>query len=234
LTNSEPIAAVLFDLDDTLFPQAAWLAGAWAAVAKEATRWGVDGEALGEALNVVAAEGTGRGRIIDRALEVLGATAPVDRLVAAFRAHHPAQLEPYPGVRNALGRLRALTRLAIVSDGDVAIQEAKLDGLGLGASFDVVVLSDRLGREHRKPDPAPFRLAMDRLGVVPEQSIFVGDRPAKDVAGAHAAGMRAIRVRTGEYAGEPDDPRPWLTVATAVDAADAIIAAHAGEAMGGR
>jgi ribonucleotide monophosphatase NagD (HAD superfamily) len=54
--------------------------------------------------------------------------------------------------------------------------------------------------------------------------VHVGDRPAKDVRGAAAAGLRAIRVRTGEYAALPDDPAPWRT-ARDMPAAAAIVLA---------
>jgi hypothetical protein len=51
------------------------------------------------------------------------------------------------------------------------------------------------------------------LGVGPHEALFVGDRPDKDVAGAAAAGMRSIRVLTGEYAGLPDTVAPLVRVA---------------------
>jgi len=56
-----------------------------------------------------------------------------------------------------------------------------------------------------KPDPEPFRRALDDLGVAPERAVHVGDSLATDVAGAARAGLRAIRLRTdpeAESAGE--------------------------------
>jgi putative hydrolase of the HAD superfamily len=49
--------------------------------------------------------------------------------------------------------------------------------------------------------------------VAPQEALFVGDRPDKDVAGAAAAGMACIRVLTGEYAGLPDTVAPLVRVA---------------------
>jgi putative hydrolase of the HAD superfamily len=211
------IAAVLFDLDDTLYPQAAWLEGAWAAVAARGATFGVPEAEFLAALHGVAALGSDRGRIIDRALERCGcgdvAVAP---LVEAFREHAPAVLHCYPGVAEALRALAALVPVGIVTDGEPAIQHAKISALGV--DVDVVVCSDDNGRRRRKPDPLPFLNALDALALDPPAVVFVGDRPDKDVAGAIAAGMRAIRVHTGEYASRPDDPAPWRSVATAVDA----------------
>ena len=208
------IHAVLFDLDDTLYDQRAWLAGAWQAVAGAAAAFGVTPAELAAALAEVAAEGSDRGRIIDRALERVGAPGvPVEPLVQAFRSHAPERLPAYPGVPAALARLRARCPIGLVTDGDPGIQRAKLRALGLCGAFDVVVLSDELGRQYRKPHPAPFRAAHFALGVAPQETLFVGDRPDKDVAGAAAAGMACIRVLTGEYARVPDAVAPLARVA---------------------
>jgi FMN hydrolase / 5-amino-6-(5-phospho-D-ribitylamino)uracil phosphatase len=42
----------------------------------------------------------------------------------------------------------------------------------------------------RKPDPAPFLAALERLGVEPGRTVHVGDHPPHDEAGARGAGMR--------------------------------------------
>jgi len=211
------ISAVLFDLDDTLYPQASWLAGAWAAVAARGATLGLPERDLLAALREIAALGTDRGRIIDRALERCAcSTSAVAPLVETFRMHAPDTLDCYPGVAEELRALAALVPVGIVTDGDPVVQRAKVRALGV--AVDVVVCSDDDGRAHRKPDPLPFRYAVDALGVDVSRTVFVGDRPDKDVAGAIAAGMRAVRVRTGEYASSPDDPAPWRSVASASDA----------------
>ncbi|MBV9410900.1 MAG: HAD family hydrolase [Acidimicrobiia bacterium] len=217
-----PIDAVLFDLDDTLFDQRLWLEGAWRSVAAVAsTRYGVDRVQLLDALLAVAAEGSDGGRIIDGALARMGVTGvPTIPLVDVFRAHRPPLLLPYPGVGMALSLLKARIPLGLVTDGDPRIQSAKLSALGLGDAFRVVVFSDELApaRAARKPDPAPFLRAASVLGVSPRATVFVGDRPDKDVVGGHAAGMRVIRVRTGEYKHLESRDQPWHDVPSAVSA----------------
>jgi putative hydrolase of the HAD superfamily len=204
------ICAVLLDLDDTLYDQRDWLGPAWAAVAAAAAVHGVDRDALERALLSIAACGSDRGRIIDRALAEVGAEdTPIAPLLAAFRSSVPQHVAPYPGVRQALRTLRAQVPIGLVTDGDVTIQRAKLRALALDDAFDIVVVSDELGRERRKPHPAPFHAALAALGERAHDVVHIGDRPDKDVRGAAAAGMRAIRVRTGEYSALPDDPPPW-------------------------
>jgi len=215
----EAVEGVVFDLDDTLYPQRAWLEGACDAVAARAADLGVDPVALRGALVEALALGSDRGATIDRALEAIGASAPVEPLVTAFRAHAPARLDPYPGVDDALRDLGALVPLALVSDGDPPGQRAKLAATGLAAYFSAVVLSDELGREHRKPDPLPYTTALAALGLPAQVVVAVGDRPGKDVLGATRAGLRAVRVRTGEYASDADAPGTWAVADDVVEAA---------------
>jgi putative hydrolase of the HAD superfamily len=213
------IEAVLLDLDDTCFDQREFLAGAFGAVARRGGELGVDEMRLREALATIAAAGSDRGRIIDQALQAMGACVPVGPLVDAFRSYRPVRLSPYPEVRESLSRMRALAPIGLVTNGDPAGQRAKLAALALDDAFDVVVLSDELGRSYRKPHPAPFCQALRLLGADPSRSFFIGDHPDRDIAGAQRVGLRAIRVRTGEYATRPDVVTPWRT---APDAASAL------------
>ena len=59
----------------------------------------------------------------------------------------------------------------------------------------------------------------------PADVVHVGDRPAKDVAGAHAVGMRCLRVRTGEYADSPDPAGlvPWKSAGSFLEAVELLL-----------
>ena len=94
---------------------------------------------------------------------------------------------PLPGVEEALDALRARgLRLACVSNWDVSLADA-LAAAGLAGRLDAVVSSAEAGAP--KPDPRPFRLALERLGVEPGRALHVGDDEA-DRRGAAAAGLR--------------------------------------------
>ena len=213
---------MLLDLDDTCFDQREFLAGAFAAVARRAGELGADEVRLRDALATIAADGSDRGHIIDNALETVGARVPVGPLVDVFRSYRPARLSPYPGVPESLGQMRRLAPLGLVTNGDPAGQRAKLAALGLEDAFDVMVFSDELGRSFRKPHPAPFRQALRLLDADPGRSFFIGDHPDRDIAGAQHVGMRAIRVRTGEYASRPDVVTPWRIADNAARALRAL------------
>jgi putative hydrolase of the HAD superfamily len=67
--------------------------------------------------------------------------------------------------------------------------EFRFDSFGLRHYFDVALSSCYLGL--RKPEAAIYRRALDILGRPPERILFIDDR-AENVAGAEAAGMKAI------------------------------------------
>ena len=113
--------------------------------------------------------------------EAIGASLTSDQYNGTFEFH------VLPGVPNALRALRSRgLALAVVANWDFGLHD-HLAGHGLSGWFDVVVTSGEVGV--RKPDPAAFRAALDRLGVEPGRAVHVGDHPPHDEEGAHAAGM---------------------------------------------
>ncbi len=222
--NGPAVSAVLFDLDDTLYPQSSFLAGAFDAVAEEAGRLGLERGRFRRALDEALLEGSDKGNTIDRALAAAGAPgADATVLVKVFQDFVPARLDPYPGVRAALAELGRHVPLGLVTDGHVPGQRAKLEATGLGPHFEVVVFSDEIGRRYRKPHPAGVDAALERLGVPPLEAVLVGDRPDKDVAVALRLEMRAVRVRTGEHAASPDLPGTFASVGTVAAAAALLL-----------
>lgn len=211
-------AGAVVDLDDTVYPQVAYLDGAAAAVGAAAAEAGLDGEAVTRALQAQLRAGSDRGGTIDRALAACGvgpdgAAAVLPGLVAAFLGFRPERLPLYQGAATALAALRARYPLACLTDGDPGVQRAKLAATGVELAVDAVVITDDLGgRAIRKPHPAGLLRAAELLGVPAPELVVIGDRPGKDVAVAAAVGARSIRVRTGEYADAADDPAATVSV----------------------
>jgi putative hydrolase of the HAD superfamily len=65
-----------------------------------------------------------------------------------------------------------------------------LERMRLAERLDVAVFSSEVGK--RKPHPAIFEAALERLGVEPERTLFVGDRRFEDIRGAKEAGMTTV------------------------------------------
>ncbi|GAA1637453.1 HAD family hydrolase [Actinoplanes couchii] len=219
LIDNPPLAVVI-DLDDTLFPQASYLYGAARAVGRAGAAAGLDQIRLTRAVRQSLLAGSDRGGTIDAALAAYGigpdlAVDLIPTLVAAFTGYRPRRLPPYPGALAALAAISARYPVACLTDGNPAIQRAKLAATGLSEAFTTIVITDELGgRTLRKPHPEGLHRAAAALGVPPADLVVIGDRPGKDMAVAAAVGARSIRVRTGEYATAPDTPPP---TATAVD-----------------
>jgi len=91
--------------------------------------------------------------------------------------------------------LRPRYRTAILSDAWPGVRDVFTQVFGLDAVVDEIIISAEEGIA--KPDPRIFRIAAERLGVRPQEAIFVDDRP-ENVLGARAVGMRAIQFETRE------------------------------------
>lgn len=88
-------------------------------------------------------------------------------------------------------------KLGVVSNFEEWL-ERLLEVLGVASYFDVRVISGVEGME--KPDPRIFELAMERAGVAPEASVYVGDNPPFDVEPAAALGMLPVLIdRRGRH-----------------------------------
>ena len=117
---------------------------------------------------------------------------------------------PFPSLLPMLSELKSEGYLlGIVTNGFSEFQSRSIDGLGIGSYLDAVLISDVEGV--RKPQLEIFQRAMQQLDVQAAHSIFVGDNPEADIAGAKRAGMKAIWKR------HPYSPEPRQADATVDD-----------------
>jgi putative hydrolase of the HAD superfamily len=118
------------------------------------------------------------------------ASLPEDTLVEALL--DAIRFTPYPDAAPALGVVRSMgLRAGVVSNWDCSLGPV-LDDLGLGGLLNVVVTSARAGAA--KPDRAIFEVALQEVRCSAQNALFVGDSPETDIAGARAAGLRAVLI----------------------------------------
>jgi putative hydrolase of the HAD superfamily len=128
---------------------------------------------------------------------VLGFDPGIEALLAALR------FRAYPDAAPALRELRAHgLRLVVVSNWDASLHE-RLEETGLAPLVDAAVASAEIG--HAKPDGAIFAHALTLAGAPPGAALHAGDSPDADVAGALAAGLRAVLVARDGGAAAPGD-----------------------------
>lgn len=97
-----------------------------------------------------------------------------------------------PGVIEWLDEAAALgMRLGVASSSTRSWVTGHLERLGIGNRFETFVCNEDV--ERHKPDPEPYRLAVDRLGADPSSSIAVEDSP-HGLRSARAAGLWCIAV----------------------------------------
>ncbi|MGC8999172.1 MAG: HAD family hydrolase [Candidatus Bathyarchaeia archaeon] len=95
--------------------------------------------------------------------------------------------------KQTLEMLSGNYKLGLVSNFTYApVIYAGLRRVGISCFFDVILVSDAVG--WRKPHAKIFKEALKRLGVVAEETVYVGDSPEEDIKGAKQLGIKTIFV----------------------------------------
>lgn len=197
--------AIIFDLDDTLYPERSYALSGFSAVARWAEgQFGIP-HAEGYAELRRLFEAGVRGDTFDRWLEQrgLGEHEVVPEMVRVYRQHAP-ELAPFPDARPVLNQLRTEHRLALITQGYRPGQQRKLEALALTEYFDPTVIMGEEERAKWKPGQEPFERALSAMEIRGPESAYIGDNPLKDFKGARELGMATVWVRRpeGEHAGK--------------------------------
>ncbi len=96
-----------------------------------------------------------------------------------------------PDAKQVLEQLKSQGyQLAIVSNGGHDTRLNTIRGLGIADYFEEIISSGLVG--FSKPQPEIFQITAQRLGVLPEHCLYIGDHPVNDIQGAKNAGMHAL------------------------------------------
>ena len=195
------VKAVVFDLDDTLYPERDYVKSGFKAVARVIEdKYGFKNTERD--LNLLFLND--RNGVFDRYLKKQGIPRTeqnVGELLDVYRYHKP-NIKLTEEVRQTLTKLHADGyKLGVITDGRPAQQRLKISALGLNELVDRIILTDELGGiECRKPNPTAFEVMAQDLGVKLDEMIYVGDNPEKDFA-IGSKGVKTIRLNNnGIYA----------------------------------
>jgi putative hydrolase of the HAD superfamily len=146
---------------------------------------------------------------LDVLLKGLGRTLPDPEFAELVRLHEEMELEVkpdlVPGAKEVIEGLHGHYKLGVISDAIFSpgrCLRQLLDHYGILKYFDSLVFSDEVGCS--KPARPCFERAAQGLGVDVREIAHIGDREAKDVAGAQAVGARAILLRVAKDWGGSD------------------------------
>jgi putative hydrolase of the HAD superfamily len=185
---------LVFDLDDTLYPEREFVASGFNAVGRVLdAQYGIPQAT--DILFQVQKEGFA-GRIFDETLSRLGiAHSPdyIQYLIRLYREHQP-DIRLHPDAACILPQLKGRVGLAMISDGWEFTQRRKLCALKIEDLFSPAIFTFDLGKEWHKPSRRAFDCVANILGGSCQRYAYVADNPAKDFSGAAAAGWRTIHI----------------------------------------
>lgn len=188
------LKALVFDMDGTLCDSDHFHRQAFAR-ALEPHGITVDADFYARAISGKSNEAIWASLLPDRTPEEQAREA--DRKEALFRELAVA-LDPAAGLLDLLAWAgRRSLRLALVTNAPRDNVDHMLEALGLAGRFPVVIASGDVPRS--KPDPMPYRAALDRLGVAPHEAVAFEDSPP-GLAAAVAAGIETVGITTGQSA----------------------------------
>jgi putative hydrolase of the HAD superfamily len=198
--------AILFDLDDTLIDFKGMKKAAITEAAKAMVKAGLDmtSSEVYESLNSTFWEvGIESNSAIQEFLKRLGRLD--DRILAAgingYLKGKLSHTDPVPGALDVIKKLKKKYKVGVITDAPRLKAWQRLNLMGMDKLFDVVIAYEDTGK--RKPDEMPFRVALKKLSVKPEEAVMVGDWYERDVEGAKKVGMKAVLV------GKPRCDEDW-------------------------
>ena len=203
--------ALLFDLDGTLAETDSLHLPTWVDVLRP---YGIE---IDEEFYRERISGRSNSKIVEDLLPDLSAEEGrdlADAKEASFRERADA-LEPLPGLLNFMREVkdRGLS-LALVTNAPEENAQTMLLALELREFFDEVVLSDEVGPV--KPDPAPYRAALDRLGVAPEEALAFEDSTS-GIASSVGVGIPTVGIASTQAPETLEDAGAFIVAADFAD-----------------
>lgn len=188
---------VIFDLDDTLYPERDYAIGGFRAVSRHfAAAYGAP-DTTDEMVSLLdQGHLGGLFRIVLARVNPQFTDEDLKHAMKAYAAHQPA-LTLFPDAAASLIHFaRAGTPMGLITDGHSATQQAKVAALGIAPHFSHIVYTGALGpdRAFHKPHPKAFEVMHAALSGDADQFVYVGDNPAKDFIAPRAMGWTTIMV----------------------------------------
>ena len=189
-SESLKIRGVIFDLDDTLYPERDYVMSGYRQIAS----WLGD-DTYAAKLYAYFTEGK---PAIDELLSEIGRTDEKDKCLEVYREQIP-DIRLYPHAEDLIRSLKdAGIRVGIITDGRVSGQRNKIKALGLDSLIgeENIIITDALGGEQfRKPCDIAFRILQTRWRISPGEIVYIGDNIAKDLQAPLQLGMQFIYYR---------------------------------------
>lgn len=191
ITNDmDDLQAIIFDLDDTLYPLETYVQSGFRQISRlflgngQAVYdllWNAYEEHRTAECDHAASDAAVAGAI-HTMLQTQGLYSEemAEKCLRIYEQHRPV-IQPYDGVVELLEQLRDRgIRLGLLIDGPAEMQREKLRGLGIIPFFDEILITDDIAghgdvMKFRKPNPICFEIMQLRLDVPFEKIGYLGD-----------------------------------------------------------
>ena len=185
------VSAVIFDLDDTLYPEKAYVKSGYKAVADY-----LGHPEYADKLYGYFEEGK---NAFDELLSEIGKEDELAKVIEIYREHKP-EISLYPEMEKLIDALKAKgIKVGIITDGRPNGQRNKIAALGLDKKADEIIITDELGGiQFRKPCDIAFRILQTRFRLPFEEIVYVGDNPTKDFVAPMQLGMKSVYFKNEE------------------------------------
>lgn len=189
------IKAIFFDFDDTLGNRELYANNCYRAIIRDNAQ--IDDPVLFEAIIQDCMMWDEKGNIDKNHVKInlkehYGIDLPYEDINAYWNSVLWQYCVPFEDSESTLEYLAGKYKIGLITNGPSEGQRKKLEHAGLARFFDpaTIVVSGDYG--FHKPDKRLFLIACEKLGVKPEEAVYVGDIFAKDVLGSSHAGMQPV------------------------------------------
>lgn len=208
----EGVRAYIFDVDDTLYEEKQFVRAAMSDVSRYLSeKYDASFDEIYDfCMNSI--ESGHRGRTFNMLCEEFSFDEDVDKIVDIYRSCE-TKLDLYDDAEELIGKIKEEgLRIGVITDGFSKVQRSKVAGLGLFEIADAVIISydytDENGKPLCKPNTKVYEMCLEKLGVKPEESVYIGDNPLKDFVGARKLGMKTVHIKRKGSMFENEVPEP--------------------------
>tara|TARA_B100002019_G_scaffold267364_1_gene258385 strand:+ start:3314 stop:3991 length:678 start_codon:yes stop_codon:yes gene_type:complete len=188
---------LVFDLDDTLYPEITYVKSGFMAVSiflKKNFKLNQD-LVYSKMLDLLKKDG--RGNIFDEVLRTYSiyTVKNLKKCISTYRSHVP-HINLHKDAERCISRFKEYKKY-IVTDGNILVQRKKISALDLTKNFEKIFTTYQYGISYSKPSTKCFKMILKKEKINPWDMVYVGDNPHKDFINLKKIGIHTIRIQRG-------------------------------------
>jgi len=187
------IKGIIFDLDDTLYPEKEFVISGFKSVANYlSSKYNLDFKIIFNILNDDFKVGL-RKKNFNVLLEKLNIKdEKIDKLISIYRDHKP-DISLYKDAKTTLKNLKKKFKMGLITDGYITTQKNKILALGIEKYFDCIIIN-KIGKMDKRNQKSFNKMSL-KLKIDLKNILYVGDNPKKDFMITKKIGITTIRIK---------------------------------------